>query len=81
MYLHIGKETVIDSKNVIGFFNIEFIENTREYRGLYDRLSEENKISSISDKQNKTLILTQNGKIEKAYLTNIGVYTVAKRFI
>ena len=81
MYLHIGKETVLDSKSIIGFFNLDYIGNTKEYRGLYERLVEEKKISSISDKQNKTLILTQKGKNEKAYLTNIGVYTVAKRFI
>lgn len=81
MYLHIGKESVINSKNIIGIFNLDYIGNTKEYRGLEKRLNDEKKIICVSEKQNKTFILTQEGKKEKAYMTNIGVYTVAKRFI
>ena len=81
MYLHIGKDCVINDKNIIGIFNLDYIRNTKEYKALYNRLLEEKKIDNSSDKQDKTLILTKDKKKEKAYITNIGVYTIAKRFI
>ncbi len=81
MYLHIGKDCVINDKNIIGIFNLDYIGNTREYKALYKRLIEERKIEKSPEKQEKTLILTKDKNKEKAYLTNIGVYTIAKRFI
>ena len=81
MYLHIGKDCIINSKDVIGIFNLDYIGNTREYKTLYKRLEEEKKISFVSEKQEKTMVLVKDKKEEKAYFTNIGVYTIAKRLI
>ena len=81
MYLHIGKDCVINDKNIIGIFNLDYISNTKEYKSLYKRLEEEKKISNVSEKKGKTFILTKEKNKEKAFFTNIGVYTIAKRLI
>ena len=81
MYLHIGQDCIINSKNIIGIFNTEYVKNTKEYKALYKRLEDSNNINSVSDKKEKAFILTKENDIEKAYITNIGVYTIAKRLI
>ena len=81
MYLHIGQDYIINSKNIIGIFNTEYVKNTKEYKALYKRLEDSNNINSVSDKKEKAFILTKENDIEKAYITNIGVYTIAKRLI
>ena len=35
MYLHIGKEYVINNNDIIGIFNLEYIQNTKEYKRMY----------------------------------------------
>ena len=79
MYLHIGKDFIINKKDIIGIFNIEYIKNTKEYKAMYKNLEEKNNLINVSDKQNKTFILLENNKKIKAYITNIGSNTIGKR--
>lgn len=79
MYLHIGKDFVINNKNIIGIFNIDYIKNTKEYKSLYENLEKQGDIKIISDNQNKTFILVEENKKIKGYVTNIGTNTIMKR--
>ena len=81
MYLHIGKDCIINSKNIIGIFNIEYVKNTKEYKNLYKSMEDSQNINFVTDKKAKSFILTKEKGNEKAYITNIGVYTIAKRLI
>ena len=38
MYLHIGKDFIINSKYIIAIFNIDYVKNTKEYKSLYKEL-------------------------------------------
>lgn len=79
MYLHIGKDFVINNKNIIGIFNIDYIKNTREFKSLYENLDNQGNIQKISENQNKTFILVEENKKIKGYVTNIGTNTIMKR--
>ncbi len=81
MYLNIGKNYIIRSKDIIGIFNIDYIKNTREYKSLYKSLEESKNIFITTEKNAKTFILTDYNKNKKGYITNIGVNTIAKRLI
>lgn len=79
MYLHIGKEYVINNKEVIAIFNLEYIKNTKEYKKMYEQLEKNKTIINISKNQEKTFILTEKNGVEKGYLTNIAASTIGKR--
>ncbi len=79
MYLHIGKDVVINSNNIVGIFNLEFIENTIEYKNIYENLLKHDNIIDISDDCKKTIILYNEEKKIKAYISNISATTIAKR--
>ena len=81
MYLNIGRGIIINSKNIIAILNIEFVKNTKEYKNLYKSLEEKNKIEVIEENKKISFILTKEENEVKAYVTNIGVNTIAKRLI
>jgi len=79
MYLHIGKNCVIKNNSVIGVFNIKCIENTKEFQDLFNDLNEKKRIINISNKQEKSFVLTEENKLVKAYVSNIGTNAISKR--
>ncbi len=81
MYLHIGKDLSLNSKDIIGIFNIDYIKNTKEYKSMYKSLQEDGKILDISDDTNKSFILIEKNKDKKGFITKIGVNTITKRLI
>ncbi|MBQ7410123.1 MAG: DUF370 domain-containing protein [Clostridia bacterium] len=81
MYLHIGKDFIINSRTIIAIFNIDYVKNTKEYKAMYKSLEEAGNIIVVSDKKEMSFILTEENNIKKAYITNIGVNTIAKRMI
>lgn len=81
MYLNIGKEYILKDKDIIGIFNIDYIKNTKEYKGMYKSLEENSLITKVSEEKEKTFILIESNKNKKGYITNIGVNTIAKRLI
>ena len=77
MYLHIGKNYAIKNNSIIGIFSYDNIKNTREFKGLYENMS--NKIIDISEKQPKSFILIEKDNEVLGYVTNIGTNTIKKR--
>ena len=81
MYLHIGKDYIVKSKEIIAIFNIDYVKNTKEYKTMYSELEESGNIVKVSDSKATAFILTENQGKRKAYITNIGVNTISKRMI
>ena len=79
MYLHIGKDLIINNNDIIGIFNIDYIKNTKEYKSMYKSLEDNNNIFRVADVQPKTFILVEKNKNVKGYLKNIGSTTIGKR--
>ena len=81
MYIHIGKDFIINSNKIIAIFNIDYVKNTKEYKAMFGELEASGNIILVSDKKAMSFILTEENSIKKAYITNIGVNTIAKRLI
>lgn len=68
MFLHIGENNLIKSKDVIGIFDIKSLKNSSDNKNFFDKMDKK-----IEDK--KTLIITDKGE----FLSNILVSTMSKR--
>ncbi len=77
MYLHIGKDISVNSKNVIGIFNIESIEKTNEYQQILKEL--DGNVIDIAGERKKTFVLVIENNVKKGYITNILSTTLEKR--
>lgn len=68
-------------RRLFGIFDLEKIENTPEYKKLYEKLDSEKKIQDISCNQKNSFILTEDKKLVNGFISNIGTNTIKKRKI
>ena len=79
MYVHIGKDVVINSNNIISILDIESLEKNKKLENVLQNLKISDNIIDVSDNNKKSsIILEKNNKII-GYITNISSSTLAKR--
>ena len=79
MYLHIGKNTVLDSRDIIGIFDMDSLKDSHEINKIFEDLKKENNIINVSENIEKSLVLTKIDGIIKGFISNISSNTLAKR--
>ena len=75
MYLHIGKECVINSKDIIGIFNIKYIKNTKEYKKMYELLETEKSITEEGLNNSSAWIIPKYSLLYSIY-ASIGLVAI-----
>lgn len=79
MFLHIGGDVVIPTKNIIAIMDIESTTISRDTKDFLRVAEEEGFIESISYDIPKSFIITENDKKSKIYLSPISSVTLQKR--
>lgn len=79
MFVHIGNNYIIDSKNVIGMFDFETLDTGKNFEKIFKQLKESNNIIDISQGKLKTLIITVEEGVTKGYISNISAVTLGNR--
>ena len=79
MYVHIGKDIVINSENIVAILDIESLQKNKNLQDVLQKLKISGKIIDITDKSRKSLIIINKDKENKAYLSNISSTTIGKR--
>ena len=79
MYVHIGKEIIIPSDEIITILDLEKMLEKENLEDILKKLKLENNIINISEGNNKSLILIKKDENVIGYITNISSQTIAKR--
>lgn len=79
MYVHIGKEFIIPSKEIISILDLEKMLKTKKLEEILTELKIENEMINIAEGNHKSLILVKKGEKTKGYISNISSITLAKR--
>ncbi len=79
MYVHIGKDVVINSDNIISILDIEALEKKKNLEEVLQNLKISDKIIDVSEKNKKSLIIIKKNNETFGYITNISTSTLAKR--
>ena len=79
MYVHIGKDVVINSNNIISILDIESLEKNKKLENILQNLRISDNIIDVSDKNKKSLIILEKNNKIIGYITNISSSTIAKR--
>ena len=79
MFLHIGKDKVIEKKDLICILDIESLKNNDKINNIIEKLEQEKNIIDISENNRKTLVLVKENNILKGYISNISSTTLGKR--
>ncbi len=75
MYLHLGEETVINSKQVVGIFDMDTSTVNKATRDYLEKAEKENKIIYVNYELPKSFVVTD----EKIYVSPLNTGTLLKR--
>ena len=81
MYLHLGEETVVTGKSIIGIFDIENTSISKHTRDFLARSEKNSRIYNVSYEMPKSFIVcrekTENS--DTVYISQISAATLKKR--
>lgn len=79
MYVHIGKDMVINSNNIIAILDIDSLEKKKNLEEVLQNLKISDNIIDVSDNNRKSLLILEKNNEILGYITNISSTTIAKR--
>ena len=79
MYVHIGKDIVINSEDVIAILDIDSLIKKKNLKEVLQNLKISDNIIDVSEENKKSLIIIQKNGKNFGYITNISTTTIAKR--
>lgn len=80
MYLHIGQDTVVLEKNIVGIFDLDNTTISRTTREFLNRAEKQSRVEYVNMELPKSFVVCQSGKKEeKVYIAQMAPRTLYKR--
>ena len=79
MYLHVGKEILLKTDDIVGIFDLDTVTVTKLGRDYINRASLEGKVINVTYDLPKSFVLTKEEGEEKLYISQLAPATLLKR--
>lgn len=79
MYLHLGKDTVVNTKNIIAILDLDSTSVSGHTRDFLRIVEEEGFVRNVSEELPKTFVLCEIEGQSVIYITNISSKALAGR--
>ncbi len=81
MYLHLGQDTVVKEKDVIGIFDLDTSTVSKSTRDFLTKAQKNNEVYTVSSELPKSFVVASaKGKnIQKIYISQLSSSTLQKR--
>ena len=79
MYLYLGQNTVINTKDIVGVFDIENTSTSRKTRDFLREAQKAGQIEEVSHELPKSFVVCKASSETKVYLSQIAPATLKKR--
>ena len=79
MYIHLGQETVVNEKDIIGIFDLESTTISKRTREFLNKAEKKKQVTTVSYELPKSFILCQENNETKIYISQISSSTLLKR--
>ena len=79
MYLHLGYETVVNTKNIISIMDLESSSISKYTKEFLKIVEEEGFVRNVSEEIPKTFVVCEEKGQSVVYITNISAKTLAGR--
>ncbi|MBR1422183.1 MAG: DUF370 domain-containing protein [Ruminococcus sp.] len=78
MFLHLGNDYIVNTKDITGIFDIEKSSVSRDTRDFLNSAAKNNKVISCSYEMPKSFIVCADGRI---YISQLSCATLMKRYL
>lgn len=79
MYLHLGGDTLIQTKNIVGIFDLDNASQSKKTLKYLAKVQKENKVVNVSFQLPKAFVVCMEEKGETVYISQIASSTILKR--
>ena len=79
MFLHLGNNILVNSKDIIGIFDLDNVTVTKTSREYLNRAEKQGEIEYVTYELPKSFILTSKKNKNKIYISQLSVSTLNKR--
>lgn len=79
MYLHLGRDVVVSTNDILGIFDLDNSTVKKSTRDFLEKMQRRGEIVDVSEELPKSFILCQNGRGQMVYLSQISPATLLKR--
>ena len=79
MYIHLGQETVVNEKDIIGIFDLESTTISKRTRDFLNKAEKKKQVTTVSYELPKSFILCKENNETKIYISQISSSTLLKR--
>ena len=79
MYIHIGKGTVIDEREIIGIFDLDITSQSHITRKYLSAAEKAGQVINAAEDIPKSYVVTESRGVKKLYLSQMATATLLKR--
>lgn len=79
MYLHLGCDTVVNTKNIISILDLESTSVSKYSKEFLKIVEEEGFVRNVSEEIPKTFVICEENGQSVVYITNISTKTLSGR--
>ena len=80
MYIHLGQETVVNEKDIIGIFDLESTTVSKRTRDFLNKAEKKKEVTTVSYELPKSFIICQGtDKKQIIYISQLSSATLLKR--
>lgn len=80
MYLHLGNDTVVKIKNIIGIFDLDTSTVSKYTRDFLTSAEKGGNVINVTYELPKSFVLCRENGVKKVYISQISSATLQKRF-
>ncbi len=77
--IHIGKNIILKREDILGIFDIESINDTKEFNIILETLGINGRLKDISDGERKSIILYKKNDNLCGVISNVSTNSIEKR--
>ena len=79
MYLHLGRDTVVNTKNIISILDLDSTSVSKYSKEFLRIVEEEGFVRNVSDELPKSIVVCEENGQSAVYITNISSKALAGR--
>lgn len=79
MYLHLGEDTVVNDKDIIGIFDIENTSTGKNTKAFLSKAGNDGRVINVSYEMPKSFIVCSRGKKSTVYISQVSAATLRRR--
>ena len=79
MYIHLGRDYVLNDRDIIGIFNLETTTISPRGREFLNYAQKNGAVVSLSDELPQSYVLADGGVVDTVYLTDLSSSVLRRR--